>query len=93
MLLDKLKQPEIEPRVINQDHYIRPIGQYILFAETDIAEYGRQVPYYLQKAHKGKFADMPDHMSTRRRHLISAPAAYIGLYILRPEGPDEVRPV
>jgi hypothetical protein len=87
---DKLKQPEVKPRIIYQDDSIGLKREDIFFAKLNIAKYSRQMPDHLDKTHKSQVSDMPDYMPSGSSHFIATPAPDISAWIFVSQRSDEV---
>ena len=93
MLFDKGEEAEIEAGIVYQYHHIWLVGQYVFFAEANIAEYGRQVLHHLYESHESKVSDMLYYMAAGCCHTVTAPAADVCSRVFCAQGLDQVRPV
>ena len=81
ILVDKLRNVEIEPWIIHEDKHIGIVFHNILLADGHITEYRPQVEQYRNKAHVCKFSVMFHPRAAHGRHKIAAEEAEVSLGI------------
>lgn len=82
MLLGKFSNPEVKPRIVNQNNGIRSILQYVLFAVFDIVQDRPQIHKDFGKAHKGKLPVMFYQSSANLFHEVASPKPEISVGLL-----------
>src|SRR5699024_1406148 len=81
-LFGPLGYPEIEPRIIDENNNIGPIGRNICFTKFDVFKNSAKISKHFPKPHEGKVAIMLDKSAAGFFHQIAAPKPKIGLLIL-----------
>ena len=70
---------EVETRIINEDHAVRPPCLDIALAHLHVAEYRWQMEQHRNKAHVGEIAIVLYQCTTYRRHQVATKEPEIGL--------------
>ena len=84
---------EIEPRIVNQNHRVRPVLQDVLLAEAEIAQDAAQVAEHLHEAHDGIVPVVLDQSAADGRHFPSAPEPYVAGRVVPQQAFHQVGPM
>lgn len=78
----KLRNAEIEARVVDEDDHVGCVFHDVFLAECHVAEYSPQVQQHGYKAHVGKLTVVLDPCAADCRHEVAAEEAEFRIAVL-----------
>ena len=90
MLLDKLRNLQIEPRIIHQDDHIRLPTDNVLLAKLHIPEDGAEMQQHRNETHVSQLFIMLDTSTSHFTHQVTSKKAEIGLRIPLLQGTHQI---